>query len=119
MRPLLLMRHQRCPLFLLLVLSFMSGDAGVEASGAGDVVVVVASAAVAAAAVAAEEELLALFSNIPGGEGSIAAHPNTLHRESGKRTGTHTIREIYSRQLSPVGGVVLSSAVSGGPRVAL
>ena len=51
---------------------------------AGDVVVV----ASAAAAVADEELLLALVSNIPGGEGSIAAaHPNTLpsHRESGKQ----------------------------------
>ena len=83
-----------------------------------DGVVVVASAAVAAAAAAAadaEEELLALVSNIPGGEGSIAAHPNTLpsQTESGKQHA-HNPGNVYSRQLSPV-----SSAVFRGPRVAL
>ena len=70
-----------------------------------DGVVVVASAAVAAAAAAAdaEEELLALVSNIPGGEGSIAAHPNTLHSREIRETHRHSkIREMYSRQLSPV-----------------
>ena len=51
-----------------------------------DGVVVVASTAVAAAAADAEEELLALVSNIPGGEGSIAAHPNTLHRQKIRET---------------------------------
>ena len=84
-----------------------------------DGVVVVASAAVAAAAAAdAEEELLALVSNIPGGEGSIAAHPNTVHSTEIRETQAlknpgNVFTATFTRVFSGFSGAA-SRALIGG-----